>query len=176
MAATIKGRQGVSRFLLNLPKQIEEKVLRGAARAGAKVIAEDAKVRTKSHEIAEAIKVMTKKDGSRMVGKVQVKGPGAYLAPWEEYGTAPHYITVDDSQRVGRSAGRINRLAKQGTLAINGKPVGKTVHHPGAQPHPFLRPALDTNEQEAIAAAQKYINSRVTKAGIVGNDEGDDAV
>ncbi len=152
-------------------------MLRGAARAAAKVIAEDAKARSISSEVSEAIKVKTSAKGGRIVGRVQVVGDGAYLGPWLEFGTAPHFISVDESQREGRSVGRINRLAKQGTLAINGKPIGKTVHHPGTKPKPFLRPALDHNQQEAIAAAQKYINARVTKAGIVGDDDqGDDPV
>ena len=50
---------------------------------------------------------------------------------------------------------------------INGHFVGTAVHHPGARPHPFLRPALDTKEGEAIAAAQSYINGRVWPAGII---------
>ena len=121
-----------------------------------------------SDEVREAISVVTKVEPGVVVAKVQVKGPGAFIAPWLEYGTDPHFITVDDSQRQGMSARRINTLSKAGTLVISGQPVGKTVLHPGARPHPFFRPAFDTKEAEAIAAAQSYINARVSRSGITG--------
>ena len=62
-------------------------------------------------------------------------------------------------------------------MIIGGKFVGETVWHPGAKPHPFLRPSLDIKGAEAIAAAQSYINAHVTPSGIVASaePEGDDA-
>lgn len=169
---TVRGRSDVKRFMAQLPAQIEGNVLRGAARAAATVVAVEAKLRSNSREVADAVKVSSAgaKDG-RVIAKVQVKGPGAYLAPWQEYGTAPHFIRVDESQRQGMSVGRINTLHKSGSLVIGGHFVGDTVFHPGARAHPFLRPALDMKEGEAIAAAQTYINSRVTRSGIVGSDD-----
>lgn len=175
--ATVKGLSDVKRFIANLPGQLESKVLRGAARAAANVVADEARIRSISDEVTKAIKVSASSKGGRITAKVQVKGPGAYIAPWLEYGTAPHFISVDDSQRQGMSVNRINTLRKEGkSLVIGGKFVGDTVFHPGASAHPFLRVSLDTKEAEAIAAAQSYINSRVTKAGIVGASapEGDD--
>lgn len=171
---TVKGKSEVRAFMARAPGEIEDKVLRGAARAAAKIVADEARLRTQSSEVRGAIKVATRKDTGTIIAKVQVKGPGAYLAPWEEYGTDPHFISVDDSQRRGMSIGRINKKAKEGSLVIAGNFVGKTVHHPGARPHPFLRPALDTKEAEAIVAAQGYITSRITPAGIIGSGEGND--
>ena len=92
----------------------------------------------------------------------------------KETGTAPHFIRVDDSQRRGMGINRINKSVKEGSLVINGKFVGATVHHPGARPHPFLRPALDMKEGEAIAAAQAYIDARITPSGITGDSSGDE--
>ena len=173
---TVTGSSDVRRFIAQLPANLETKVLRGAARAGATVIAEEAKANTNSHEVAEAVKVATKRKGDLMIGAVQLKGPGAYLAPWEEYGTDPHFISVDPSQGGGMSVRRINDKTKEGSLVIGGAFVGKTVHHPGAGAHPFLRPALDSKEGEAFSAAQNYTNSRITRAGIVGPaDVEDDA-
>ena len=176
---TVRGKSEVRAFMNRIPAEIEDKVLRGAARAAATVVAEEAKLRTQSSEVRGAIKVASRKEApGRIVAKVQVKGPGAYLAPWEEWGTAPHLISVDESQRRGMSIGRINRLAKEPdanhSLVIGGKFVGRTVMHPGARPHPFLRPALDLKEAEAIAAAQSYISTRVSRTGISGAAEGDD--
>jgi hypothetical protein len=136
------------------------------------VVAEEAKTRSISQEVSDAIKVRTSGKDGRIIAKVQVRGPGAYIAPWLEYGTGPHFISIDDSQRQGMSVNRVNTIRKEGkSLVIGGKFVGDTVFHPGAKAHPFLRVSLDTKEAEAIAVAQAYINSRVTKAGIVGSAE-----
>jgi hypothetical protein len=170
----VTGREEVKAFLASVPGQLD-KLLRGAARAAAKVVAEEAESRSISSEVSGAVKVATRQDGDRVSGLIQVKGEGAYIAPWLEYGTSPHFISVDDSQRQGMSVGRVNRSLKAGSLIINGQFVGTTVFHPGARPHPFLRPALDSKEREAVAAAQSYINARVRPEGIVGTDEGDDA-
>jgi len=167
----VRGRSEVKAFIGKLPGEIERKLLRGAARAAAKVVAEEAQARSISDEVSAAVKVgRTKVEPGRVVVKVQVKGPGSYIAPWLEYGTAPHFISVDDRQRAGMSVRRINQKVREaggdGSLVINGKFVGATVFHPGARPHPFLRPALDVKQGEAIAAAQTYINSRVSRRGI----------
>lgn len=161
--ATLSGRSGVSRYLRDAPERIARKLLRGAAKEAVNIIADDARLRCIDSEVAAAIKTTTKVGDGVVTGKVLVKGPNAYRAPWLEYGTAPHFISVDDSQRQGMSAGRINTLAKAGTLVINGKPVGRTVYHPGARPFPFLRPALDAKHDEAVRAAQGYINSRASR-------------
>lgn len=169
-----KGRAGVDRYFDQARDRIRP-LLRGAARAGATVIADRAKENTQSSEVRAAVKIATRQEETRMVGLVQLKGPGAYLAPWEEYGTSAHFISVDESQRGGRSIGRINRLAKEPdsshSLVIGGAFVGTTVLHPGARPHPFLRPALDTEEVEAQRAAQSYINARVSRRGIAAESE-----
>jgi hypothetical protein len=172
---TVRGEAAVRAYIAGIPAEMEEKVLRGAARAAATVVADEAKARSISAEVAAAVKVATRKETDRMVAKVQVKGEGAYLGPWLEYGTSPHFISVDESQRGGMSIGRINQKYNEGSLVIGGEFVGSTVFHPGARPHPFLRPALDIKHAEAIAAAQGYINTRVTRSGIVGAAEGDDA-
>lgn len=173
----VRGKAAVRRFMGQLPSEIENKLLRGAARAAANVVAVEARDRSVSSEVSAAIKVRTAREDVLVIAKVQVRGPGAYIAPWLEYGTAPHFISVDDSQRGGMSVRRINKLEKEhGSLVIGGKFVGRTVWHPGAEAHPFLRVSLDLKEGEARAAAQRYINSRVGPSGITGAAEpaGDD--
>lgn len=187
-------RRGGARWrqsMAQLPAELVKRVLPGAARAGAKVIADEAKVRLGGRQatsgsgakvlIADAVKVRSKKREGLIVARVLLAGPGSYVGRWLEYGTSAHFITVDDEYRERMTARRINRRISDGdgalhaTLVINGKPVGASVYHPGARPHPFLRPAADTKEAEAKAAAQAYINSRVRRAGIIGTDEGDEA-
>ncbi len=170
MAARIRGRAEVSRYLQSLPADLT-KVLRGAARAGAAVVADDAKRRSKSDYVAENIVANSQIEADHVRVIVTVKpGYARSIATWLEYGTSSHFISVDDSARQGRTAGRINRNATaefKGTLVINGKPVGTTVFHPGAKPYPFLRPALDAQRTEAVAAAQSYLRSHITGGAVV---------
>ena len=169
---SVKGGGLGKRVIAQLPAQIERKLLRGAARAAGAVLVDEAKARVTSDEVRDALTMRSQATPGRIVVKINVKpGWARSVGTWLEYGTSPHFITVDESQRQGMSVGRINRVGKKGTLVINGQPVGATVHHPGARPHPFLKVSLDLKEAEAIAAAQSFINSRVSPAGITGSDE-----
>lgn len=170
--AWAKGRSEVKRYMAGLPSEIEKKLLRPAAREMAKVVADEARLLCRSDEVAGQIKVKVKGHDGKVFGMVQVlkSGPGNE-AIWLEYGTDPHFITVDVSQRQGMSVRKINEREKAGSLVIAGQFVGTTVKHPGAQPAPFLRPAADTKEAEALAAGQAYINARVKPSGIVGGDD-----
>lgn len=170
---TTRGKAEVKAFIAETPKRLEN-VLRGAARAGAAVITDEIKIRTPSEDVREGLRTRTSAADGQIRVRIDVKpGWARSVGVWMEYGTAPHFISVDDSQREGKSVGRINALEKGGSLVIGGNFVGKTVHHPGATPHPAFRPALDTKEGEAVEAAQGYINARVTRAGIVGGPEGE---
>lgn len=172
---TVSGRAEVKRYMAQIPQAMRAKILRGAAKAAAKVVADEAKDRAISEDVASAIVTRSKLDGDRIVVRITVKGQWPLsVGTWLEYGTDPHFISVDDSQRQGMSVGRVNELHKEGSLVIGGKFVGKTVHHPGATPHPFLRPALDIKEGEAIEAAQGYITTRLAREGLGGPDVGDD--
>jgi hypothetical protein len=158
-------------------------VLPGAARAAANIVADEARRRSISEEVTNAIKVATKRQDAHVIAKVQVIGPGAYKGRWLEYGTAPHFITVDKAASGGRTAGRVNRLDRSasadgragpgGSLVIGGQFVGTTVFHPGARRYPFLRVSLDTKQAEAIAAAQAYINTRVARMRKTGIADGE---
>lgn len=165
------------RQIVELPEKFLQRVLPGAARAGAEVIADAAKDllgdRSADTEnggqvlIASSVKVKVRRKDGQIRARIMLEGPGAYVGRWLEYGTDPHFISVSDTARAGRTVTRINTLAREGSLVIGGQFVGQSVFHPGAQAKPFLRPALDLNEAEAIAAAQSYITARGTRAGIV---------
>jgi hypothetical protein len=186
-----RGGEATKRYIEQLPKLLVERVLPGAARAGAKVIAAEAKSTLGGRQadagsggkvlIADSVKVRSRKREGLIVARVLLSGPGAYVGRWLEYGTKGHFITLDAKARQGMTARRANTrirdgdTALRGTLMINGKPVGTTVYHPGASERPFLRPALDTKQTEAVAAAQAYITRRVRRSGIIGDDEGDEA-
>jgi len=174
---TVRGKSEVRAFIASVPAQMTS-VLRGAARAGANVVADEIKDRTPSDEVRDAVRIRTRKGDDQIKVTIDVEpGWARSIGVWLEYGTDPHFISVDDSQRGGRSVGRINTLAKDAdkghSLLIGGTFVGSTVFHPGARPQPTFRPALDMKESEAIAAAQAYITKRVSRAGIAPGPEGD---
>lgn len=176
---TVRGKSEVRAFFGSIPAKVPN-LLRGAARAGAGVIADEIKLLTPSEEVREGIRIRTKAGEGEIKVTIDVKpGWARSVGTWLEYGTSPHFISVDDSQRGGMSVGRINKLAKgddsNHSLVIGGNFVGATVFHPGARPHPAFRPALDTTEAEAIGAAQAYINARIKPSGIVSVNAGDSA-
>jgi len=173
--ATSRGGAAVRRYIEQLPAELERTVLRGAARAGGKVLVDGAKERSISSDVDDAIVMKRRSEPGRITVTITVeKGWARSVANWLEYGTDPHFIAVDDSQRAGMSVGRVNKMTKDGSLVIGGQFVGSTVHHPGARPHPFLRPTLDIDGSKAVAEAQNFINAHVTRSGIIASAEPED--
>ncbi|WCT75033.1 HK97 gp10 family phage protein [Sphingomonas naphthae] len=167
MTSADKVLAGVHAFLGNMIQNLEPKVLRGALKEGAEVIAAGARENCRSDEVRATIKTSSRAEPGIVVAKVQTKGPGAYMAPWLEHGTDPHFISVDDSQSGGMTVRRINRTTKE-ALMIGGAFVGTTVFHPGAKPYPFMRPAADTRADMAIEAVAGHITKHLTKEGLAG--------
>lgn len=176
--ATATGRSDVSAYLANIEKGLP-RLMAGAGRAAGKVIAEEAKDRSASDDVAEAVIVRTRTRERETVVTITVKDGFTFAkALWLEYGTSPHFITVRDAERGGRGIRRINEQVREqggnGSLVIGGNFVGETVFHPGARPYPFLRPSFDIKRREALAAAQAYINRRASRLGIAIGPESDD--
>jgi hypothetical protein len=168
--ATVKGQAEVSAMLAKLPDRIT-RVLRGAVREAANVVAEDARQRCADDLVRAAIKVTVPQRATtpgRAVARIEVKGKGAFIGPWLEYGTTPHIISVKGGTFEGKGVRQLNREAKEPSLVIGGHFVGPEVQHPGARPEPFLRPAMDAKEAAARDAAQAYINKRFG----IGGDQG----
>ena len=155
----------LTRSIQRLPGQIHDNVARGAAKAFAQPILEDARQRCHDEEVAASLKAKTRVEPGAVVVTIGTSGKGAYKAPWLEYGTDPHFIAVDEGDRAGRSVARINRLNKdperKGSLRIGGNFVGPSVHHPGATAVPFFRPALDSQIDAGSSAAAAYFAGRI---------------
>jgi HK97 gp10 family phage protein len=175
----IKGLKELNARLQQLPVKLEKNVLRGALRAGAKVIWQEAmaNVPVKAGVLrAGLIYNVARGTPGTVVARVSVTGAHAYIARWVEYGTAAHFIKVNKEARPVRMTRRgprswsmrtINRSVAKGSLVIGGHFVGESVAHPGAQPRPFMRPALDSQATAAVVAAAEYIKKRLaTKHGI----------
>jgi hypothetical protein len=166
---TVTGKAEVKAYIGGIPAKLQ-RVLQGAAKAGAAVISDEIKARTPSDDVRAGLRTTSKTEDGQIKVRIDLKpGWGRSVGIWLEYGTSPHFISVDDSQRRGLGIGRVNKSVKEnegnGSLVIGGNFVGQTVFHPGARPFPTFRPALDTKEEEAIAAAQNYVNARIARPG-----------
>ena len=158
----IKGVPQLLAALERLGPKIENNVMRGALRAGMKVIELEAKrnVSVVSGELKRTIRsgVKRKRVNGKLVAYVSagpkekpVKGKKAakdandgWYAHFVEFGTASHIIKARPPNK---------------TLAIG----PAEVMHPGAPKKPFLRPAVDSKGQEALAAARDYVKKRLSK-------------
>ena len=166
----IKGLKELYEALQQLPVKMEQNVMRGALRAGAKVLEAEVKqnvpVAQPSEENArlyggrevllrDSVRVSVKARRGTVTAAVKaggkVKGGGVvFYAHMVERGTAAHYIRAK---------------SKKG-LSLGGA-VFRGVMHPGARPKPFMRPAFDTQHRAAIEAAREYIRARLAiKHGI----------
>lgn len=173
--ARVRGREALGAHFATMRSALMQSVLPGAARAGARVFAEEIRANSPAAEVRDNLRIRVREDDGRVTARVDVKpGWARSVAIWLEWGTDPHLISVDPNQSGGRTVGRINRLARKTgasheSLVIGGKFVGRTVMHPGARPRPLFRPAQDTRFDDARAAAQAYINDRLAR-GITVDD------
>lgn len=170
----VKGLAELQKALDEFPASIERNIMRGALRAGANVIAEEARrlVPVQSGQLRESIRVSVRPQrGGGLVATVKAGGRfkvyksskpikaaayrtarasggydyhAPYYAFWVEYGTARHWIKPKDRKSLFL-AGLMREL----------------VDHPGARPKPFMRPAFDSKAQAAIEAMADYIRKRL---------------
>lgn len=171
----VTGLRELQEFLDQVPVKIEKNIMRGALRAGAKIIEQQAKlnapVGAPSSEnrriyggyagaLRDSIRVTTNAKAGivyahvKAGGKNKKSGADVYYAHMIEFGavktTAPYQIAS----------------AKRGMLAFLGI-WRKYVMHPPLRKMPFLRPALDVQAQNAVIAAAEYVKQRLaTKQGL----------
>ena len=144
----VSGLSELDKLLKELPARIEGNIMRGAMRAGAKVFADRAKqmVPVKSGQLRDSIKVSTRSKRGRVSATVRAGSKKAFYAHMVEFGTARHFI----------------KPRKRKSLFFAGI-AREVVDHPGASPKPFMRPALDGGQVEAVNAAADYIRKRLAK-------------
>lgn len=154
---TIKGLSELQKLLDQFPVKMEKNIMRGALRAGANVIKNEAKnnVPVKTGTLKDGIKVSVKVKYQKVTASIRTTGKHAYLANWIEHGTRPHEI----------------RPKNRKSLFFAGL-FHKVVEHPGiVNPKPFMRPALDNKATEAAVAVGEYIKNRLaTKNGMDTSD------
>lgn len=156
----VKGFSDLQKFLDTLAPRVEQNIMRGALRAGAKPILEAAKSAAPVGEPSETNRRRYKlyagalRDSIRISGRIDKRngkvtasvkaggktksGADVFYAHMVEFGTRPHALSK-----------------------------GGEVTHPGTAPRPFMRPAIDSQAQNAILAAGEYIKKRLsTKHGL----------
>lgn len=152
----VTGFAELNAFLQKLPQKMEQNILRGALRSGAKPMLEAARQAAPVGEPSDAAKRKYKvyagalRDSLRVSaridrrngkvvasikagGKSKKTGADVFYAHFSEFVTRPH------------------ALSKGGELS-----------HPGTDPRPFMRPALDGNATAAVLAVGEYIKKRLT--------------
>lgn len=159
----VKGLKELQQFLDQFPAKMEANIMRGALRAGAKPIAEEARknapvgpTNAKNEKLyggypgalRDSIRVGAKIDkiNSKVVGYARAGGKSSrskadvFYPHFIEFGTRPH---------------------------SNSKKGKGDANHPGISPRPFMRPALDSQAEAAIVATGEYIKKRLaTKHGL----------
>jgi HK97 gp10 family phage protein len=151
----ITGLADLQRVLETLPAKIEGNIMRGAVRAGVKIIKDEAKrlcpvgssplpAGETPGTLQDSIHISAKSKRGVVTASVKAGGGRAYYAHMVEYGTARHLIKPKNSK----------------SLFIAGL-FGEVVDHPGAQKKPFMRPALDGKSTDAIEAMANYIRDRL---------------
>lgn len=172
----VKGLAQLQKLLDTLPAKLEANVMRGALRAGMKPVRAAAKsnVRRVSGLLADGLKIGARIDrrSGNVTAYVVSRGAHAYIAKFVEYGTRPHLISVDESEkpinaRLTSRRGVLTRVSMRTVnrivLAIGNVFVGTKIHHPGAHAYPFMLPALDNQAAAAVGEAAAYMKKRLAK-------------
>jgi HK97 gp10 family phage protein len=170
----ISGLAELDALLKQLPGKIEQNIMRGALRAGQKVIMGEAKTRVPvdQGDLRDSIRIQYRAR-SKKFGWVRMHlvagSRKAFTANWVEFGTAGHYTgtgrTVGKPYLIKAKDGKGQELKnnlKRKALRIGATMVGQVIH-PGIKPQPFMRPAFDRANGAAIDATVQYIRDRLPK-------------
>lgn len=160
----VQGLAELDRLLKTLPVKIEANILRGALRAGQKVVADKARalVPRDSGDLARSIRVRNDRKAARrsyVRADVVAGNATAWYAHLIEQGTASHYTGTGRSVR---KPYQIKPRQQPGALLFGGK-LRETITHPGIRPQPFMRPASQLLDGPAIDAFAAYVRARLPK-------------
>ena len=145
---SITGGKELAQFLQQLPVKLEKNIMRGALRAGAKVILDEARINVPVQygELKKSLRVSTNVKRGRVEAKVKAgskkKSKGGKIKGWYaaivEFGAAPHIIK-----------GKNGKLLKFTGRDGNKVEIAE-VWHPGFTARAYMRPALDNKAKQSI--------------------------
>lgn len=161
----VQGLAELDALLKSLPARMEANILRGAVRAGQRVVADRAAslVPVDSGALRKSVRVKTDFRALRrgMVRADVVAGDkNAWYAHLIEFGTGQHYSGTGSSSK--RAPYTVRPVRRDGALYFGGT-IRKAVTHPGIRPQPFMQPAAELLDDAALAAFVSYINKRLPR-------------
>ena len=160
----ITGGKEIAEALKRLPVEIENKVMTGAVRAGSKVISDRAKALApvETGALRRSIRPRNPQvKGLEIIGGVRAGNKNVWYSHLVEYGTVQHMIT-NWKNKTERKKGAAGRPGKRALKLVDGTLVA-AVNHPGNQPRPFMRSAMDDEAQAALAKMAEYARHRLQK-------------
>jgi HK97 gp10 family phage protein len=161
----VHGLAELDALLKTLPAKVEANVLRGAVRAGQKVVAERAQalVPEDTGALKRSVRVKTDFRAARrgfVRADVVAGGKSAWYANLIEFGTGQHYSGQGGKSK--RAPYQIKPTRRDGALYFGGT-IRKAVTHPGIRPQPFMRPAAELLDGPALDAFVAYVQKRLPK-------------
>ncbi len=153
----VTGLSELQKLLDDLPANVEKNVVRGGIRTAARVIQDEAKRLCpvggnnlpngeSPGDLRDSIRISMKVKQGLVKANINAGSNKAYYAHMVEFCTAQHFIKPKHHK----------------SLFIAGL-MKEIVDHPGAKAKPFMRPAIDSKAEEAIAAMADYMSERITK-------------
>lgn len=142
----VKGLDELHRQLQSISTELQNNAMRGAMRAGARVIERAAKGAVAVHDgdLRKSIRTSTRKRGGSVTATVKAGSKAAFYAHMVEFGTAAHFIKPK-----ARKSLFFAGLARQ------------VISHPGAKAKPFMRPAFDAHSTAAVEAMRDHLARRL---------------
>lgn len=164
MDSEVTGLKELDKALKDFSAKLEGAIVRGGLRAGTTVFLKRARahINSRSGELSKSLRIRTKAKRGKVSATLVAGNAKAYYPHMVEFGTASHFISAEAGGE--NVAAKINRRAGRNAKALQfGGAVVSSVEHPGSQPRPFMRPALDGGQQEAVEAMAEYIRNRIRK-------------
>jgi HK97 gp10 family phage protein len=164
----VHGLAELQKVLDGLPAKIEWNLMRGALRAGQKVMLDEAKRLVPEYhgELKKSLRISFRRK-SKKFGWVRMHLVAGNKQAWYshlvEFGTASFYTGS------GRSVGRPyaikpkkkKAIAFGGGSAMGGGVVVSGGIHPGIKPTSFMRRTFDTMQQPALQTMADYLRRRI---------------
>lgn len=164
----ITGLAELDKLLKDLPTKIEKNIIRGALRAGQKVMLDAARSNldksgsVKTGELRKSIRIRFQKKSEKFgwIRSYLIAGnKKAWYAHFIEFGTASYYSgNLNNSKKQPYEIKPKNRKS----LFFAGL-ARQTIVHPGIRPRPFMRPAFDAYNKQSLDSMAEYIRTRLPK-------------
>jgi HK97 gp10 family phage protein len=151
----VKGLRELNALLQSLPVKIERNILRAAMRQGAKVIADQARANV-------PVAAPSDRNRERYGGYAGALRDSIRVGGRSQRGRVTAYIRAGGTKTKGGADVFYAHWVEYGTRPHAN---GKRGFHPGARPHPFLRPAADTAQADAVVAVGKWVYRRLETRG-----------